>query len=76
MIVCQGPLVDETESRYRVGTVWYHGQLGLSGMYRIDEAKTLLTPQGYVNTDMIANPPDEEARAWSQEWQRRTPAGR
>lgn len=32
--------------------------------------------QGYVSTDMIANPPDEEAKAWASEWQQRTPAGR
>lgn len=31
---------------------------------------------GYVLTDMIANPPDETAKAWTAEWQRRTPVGR
>lgn len=31
---------------------------------------------GYVSTDMIANPPDETARQWVNEWTKRTPVGR
>lgn len=31
--------------------------------------------QGYVSTDMIANPPDAKAETWVNEWQDRTPAG-
>lgn len=31
---------------------------------------------GYVATDMIANPPDETAKAWATEWTQRTPVGR
>lgn len=31
---------------------------------------------GYVLTDMIANPPDAQAQAWSKEWQDRTPVGK
>ncbi|WVQ80309.1 hypothetical protein IAT38_002414 [Cryptococcus sp. DSM 104549] len=31
---------------------------------------------GYVSTDMIANPPDETAKAWVGEWESRTPVGR
>ncbi|KAK8870090.1 hypothetical protein IAR55_000660 [Kwoniella newhampshirensis] len=31
---------------------------------------------GYVSTDMIANPPDETAKAWVGEWEKRTPVGR
>jgi NAD(P)-dependent dehydrogenase (short-subunit alcohol dehydrogenase family) len=30
---------------------------------------------GYVATDMIANPPNEEAEAWATEWTQRTPVG-
>jgi hypothetical protein len=32
--------------------------------------------QGYVSTDMIANPPDEQARGWVKVWEERTPIGR
>ncbi|KAH8084210.1 hypothetical protein HD553DRAFT_43800 [Filobasidium floriforme] len=31
---------------------------------------------GYVSTDMIANPPDEQARGWVKVWEERTPIGR
>lgn len=31
---------------------------------------------GYVLTDMIANPPDETAKAWAKDWENRTPVGR
>lgn len=40
------------------------------------DARLLASSQGYVLTDMIANPPDATASTWVSEWQARTPAGR
>ncbi|CAD6579887.1 MAG: hypothetical protein TREMPRED_002602 [Tremellales sp. Tagirdzhanova-0007] len=31
---------------------------------------------GYVKTEMISDPPSDEAKAWVGEWERRTPVGR
>lgn len=60
-----------------MGSPRYLRQLHITGQFsrgiQIDRASDA---QGYVSTDMIANPPDEEAKAWASEWQQRTPAGR